>query len=320
MKKTVNLLAIGFVFLLTAACNRTSSVFAGFKKTESGAYMKYYTRGESNVSPRLKDRVTFEMSQYFEDSLVFTTVGDEPIDIILEPASFVGDVTDALLEMHVGDSAGLVVLSDSVFVAVMQMAPPEEYAGKPIYYDLKLLSIKPFEEIEAENKIIADSLKVVEQAFLEQLRNDAKNVQTESGLIILEQTGKGKPAQMGDYVDFDFTMCTQDGDTLMNSYGINPVEIQYGEEFICKGFNEALGLIAEGGTMRFVIPSHLGYDSVGYEMIISPYTSLVVNMKMNDVMDKEAYDKKIAAKEAEREGERQRLMAIEKETLDNYNC
>lgn len=311
-------MAFGFVFLFAVACNRTPNVFAGFKKTKSGAYMKFYTRSESGVSPRLKDRVTFEMSQYFDDSLVFTTVGDEPIDIILEPASFVGDVTDALLMMQIGDSAGLVVLSDSVFVAVMNMETPEEYAGKPIYYDMKLLSIKPFEEIEAENKILADSLKVAEQAYLERLRNDAKNIQTESGLIIMEQTGNGKRARMGDYVDFDFTLCTQNGDTLMNSFGVNPVEIQYGEEFICEGFNEALGLVAEGGMMHFVIPSQLGYDSVGYEGIIKPYTSLVVNMKMNDVMDKEAYDKKIADREAEREAERQRLMAAEKELLENY--
>ena len=93
---------------------------------------------------------------------------------------------------------------------------------------------------------------------------------TESGLIVLEQTGKGRTAQMGEYVNFDFTMCGPKGDTIMHSFGIEPVEMQYGEEFISAGFNEALGMVPEGGTMRFVLPSELAFDSVGYESHIDP--------------------------------------------------
>ena len=318
MNKSAKLFALGLVVLLAVSCSKTPSIYKGFQKTETGAYMKFYEKSGSGLSPRLKDGVIFSLMQYFNDSLLFDTNNSEPIDIILEPAAFVGDVSDALLAMQVGDSARLVVLADSVFIAIMNMDAPEEFAGRPIYYDLKLLSVKPFEVIEEENRRTADSLMAVEEAFLAPLRNDAKNTVTESGLIIMEQKGKGKLAQMGDYVDFDFLMCDCDGDTLMCSYGIESVVMQYGEEFISKGFNEALGMVPQGGVMRFVIPSALGFGGDGYPGVVGSYEPMVVKLTMNEVMDKAAYDKKMAAQEAQLEAERQQRLAMESELIKAY--
>ena len=318
MRKTfISVFALALTMLLVS-CNE-KSVFPGFEKMESGAYMKFYSRGNSEVMPRLNDEATFEMAQYFEDTLLFTTAGDQPMTVVLKKADFVGDVVDGLLMMHVGDSARLVVLADSVFTAMLQMEEiPSEYVGKPIYYDLKLLSVRPFEALEAERRALMDSLKSEEDAFLAPLRDDPKNTMTESGLIILEKTGKGKPAKMGEYIDFDFLMCAPDGDTIMNSFGIEPVEIQYGEEFLSKGFNEALGLVPNGGTMRFVIPSALAFDTAGYEQYILPYTPLVVLLKMNSVMDQAAYQKRQAALEAEKEAERERKLASERKAIADF--
>ena len=123
---------------------------------------------------------------------------------------------------------------------------------------------------------------------------------------------------MGEYVNFDFTMCGPKGDTIMHSFGIEPVEMQYGEEFISAGFNEALGMVPEGGTMRFVLPSELAFDSVGYESHIDPYTPLVVLLKMNSVMDKATYDKKMEALQAQKEAEAKRLMSLEQKTMEDY--
>ena len=318
MKRHLTWASALFAFLMLASCGN-DGIYSGFEKMESGAYMKFYSKGNSEVMPRLNDEATFEMSQYFNDSLLFTTVGDEPMRIVLTKPDFVGDVADALLMMHVGDSARLMVLADSVFTIMLQMEEiPEEYAGKPIYYDLKLLSVKPFEELEVERKALLDSLQLEEGEFLASLRNDAKNSLTESGLIVMEKTGKGRVAKMGDYVDFDFTMCNSKGDTIMNSFGIEPVEMQYGEEFLGEGFTEAIGMVPEGGVMHFVVPSALAYDSAGYEQYILPYTPLVVKLKMNRVMDKAAYEKRQAALEAEREAERERMMALESKTIADY--
>ena len=151
MKKLTGIISAFLLLLVVASCN-DDSPYPGFKKMENGAYMKFYTKGNSDVMPRLKDEVTFEMSQYFNDSLLFTTNGNQPMSIVLTEPDFVGDVVDGLLMMHVGDSARLIVPADSVFTIMLQMTEiPEEYAGKNIYYDLKLLSVRPSETLEAEH-------------------------------------------------------------------------------------------------------------------------------------------------------------------------
>ena len=318
MRRFYNIVAILLLFLTLASCGEDTR-YSGFKKMENGAYMKFYSRGDSDVMPRLRDEATIQMAQYFNDSLLFSTAGDEPMRIVLTESDFVGDVMDGLLMMHVGDSARLMVPADSVLsVSIGMEEVPEEYAGKAIYYDLKLLSVKPFETMDAERKVLMDSLKAEEENFLASLRDDSMNTVTESGLIVLEKTGKGKVAKMGEYVNFDFTLCSHEGDTIMNSFGVEPLEIQYGEDFIGRGFNEALGLVPEGGTLRFVIPSSLAFDSVGYQQFILPYTPIVARLKMNNVMDKATYDKRQMAKAAEMEAEKNRLLALEDKAVADY--
>ena len=318
MRRYLVVFAAVVVAMMMASCG-SDTIYSGFQKMDNGAYLKFYSKGDSKTMPRLEDEVTIHMAQYFNDSMLLNNANSEPMTIVLKEADFVGDVTDGLLMMHVGDSARLVVLADSVFIKIMDMKDiPEEFAGKPIYYDLKLLSVKPFELIESERKVLLDSLKSEEDAFVAALLNNTANTATESGLIVMETKGKGRVAKMGDYVDFDFTMCGPQGDTIMNSFGVEPVEMQYGEEFICQGINEAIGMVPEGGTMRFVVPSSLAFDSIGYEEYIKPYTPLVVVMKMNSVMDKAAYEKKVADREAEMEREKIRQQAKEQKVIDDY--
>ena len=307
-----------FALALMVSC-QSDSVYSGFEKMGNGAYMKFYERSDEKVTPRLKDGVTFEMAQYFNDSLLFTTVGDEPVDIVLEPAAFVGDVTDALLNMHVGDSVRMIVIADSVFSSVMYMETPEEYAGKPIYYDLKLLSITPYEEIESSYKQHLDSLRTKEQTVLEYIRGDEDNEITESGLIVLGKSGNGKTAKMGDFVNFDFMLFSLEGDTIMNSFDVEPLDFQYGaEDFLSKGFTEAVGMTPEGGRLNCVLPSSLAFDSIGYQQIIQPYMPLRVELRMNSIMSKEAHDKYVAEQEAKRKAEHEKVMEKQRQLIAKY--
>ena len=317
MKRSQVLAAVAALSLLMVSC-KNDSVFSGYEKMESGAYMKFFDRYTEGDTPRIGDAVTIEMTQYFNDTMLFTTVGDKPLELEVQTSDFVGDVPDALRMMHVGDSARLAVLSDSVFVTVMQVDVPKEYLGKPIYYDLKLLSIKPKEVIEAERSAMLDSLRMVENDYLVGLQANPKNTVAESGLIVMETTGKGKRAKLGDYVNLDFLMCTIDGDTVMNSFDVESLDMQYGDEFICKGFTEAMGMVPEGGTMRFVIPSELGFDSTGFEKYIKPYAALVVKMRMNKVMDQAEHDAIQARLKAEQEAEKERLLMNESLQIDQY--
>ena len=70
-----------------------------------------------------------------------------------------------------------------------------------------------------------------------------------------------------------------------------------------------------GGTIRFVIPSELAFDSLGYDKYIEPYTPLVVRLKMNSVVDKVTYEKQQAALEAKKEAEKVRKLKLESEAI-----
>jgi FKBP-type peptidyl-prolyl cis-trans isomerase len=317
MRKALNYIVTAAMLLAAVSC-KDSSIYSGYERTESGAYMKFIERHKEGEMPRIGDEVTIEMAQYFDDTLLFTTAGEKPMKLQIESSEFVGDVPDAIRMMHIGDSAQLVVMSDSVFIVMMQMEVPEEYKGKPIYYDLKLLDIKPSEIIEAERRAMLDSLRIVENDYLVGLQADPKNTVTESGLIIMEKKGKGQVAKLGDYLNMDFVMCTMDGDTLMNTIDIEPLEVQYGEEFICKGFAEALGMLPQGGTMHFVIPSELAFDSTGYHGMIGPYAPLVIDLKMNEILDQAGYDAKQARIKAEEEAEKERLSLLESGLIEQY--
>lgn len=318
MKKLLISAIAAALLLSVASCDKTSPVYKGFKKTETGAYMQFYEQHNDGAMPRIGDGVTIEMAQFFNDTMLFTTAGDQPLELEVQQGGFIGDVPDALRAMHVGDSARLVVLSDSVFLKVMQVDMPDEYLGKPIYYELRLLSIKPLEVIQAERKAMLDSLQMAENVYLEGLKADPKNTMTESGLIVMEKTGNGKLAKMGDYLEFDMILSSIDGDTMINTFGVEPVNIQYGDEFICKGFNEALGMVPEGGSMHFVIPSELGFDSTGFNHYIKPYAPLIVNLKMNEVMEKEVWEAKLAQEQAEEQAKREVLMQQETQLLESY--
>lgn len=318
MRKVLISAVAAALLLAVTSCGDKSSVYSGFKKTETGAYMKFYERHNEGEMPRIGDGVTLEMSQFFNDTMLFTTAGDKPLELEVQQGGFIGDVPDALRAMHVGDSARLVVLSDSVFTKVMQVDLPDEYLGKPIYYELKLLSIKPMEVIQAERKALLDSLKMVENNYLEGLKADPNNTLTESGLIVMEKTGNGKLAKMGDYLEFDMILSSIDGDTMINTFDVEPVNIQYGDEFICKGFNEALGMVPEGGSMRFVIPSELGFDSTGFNHYIKPYAPLLVNIKMKEVMEQAAWDAKLAQIQAEEDAKKEVLKQQESQLIENY--
>ena len=307
------------ILFLMASCGHDDSIYAGFERMDNGAYMKFYSHGDSETMPRLKDEVTLEMAQYFNDSLIYSTTEEGPMSLVLHESDFVGDVGDGVLMMHVGDSARLVVMADSVFLKLMNMdSVPQEFAGMPIYYDLKLLSVKPFEVLEVERQAMLESRRQAETEFLAAMQEEPKNTLTELGLIVMAKSGKGKVAKKGDYVVFDFLMCSSEGDTIMNSFDVEPVEMQYGEEFICAGIDEAIGMVPEGGMMRFVVPSVLAFDSVGYQHFIQPYTPLVVEMRMNSVMDKAAYDKKMAEEEAAAEAEKAKRQAEESKTIAAY--
>ena len=297
MKLTQKVILSLLAVLSFAGCD--SSIYKGFTKMDNGAYMKFYVKNDEGAMPEVNDLVTFDMLQFFEDTLIFSTEDEEPIRLAVEEPSFVGDIFAALTMMHVGDSAEMVFLADSMFVKSMEMETPEQMVGKPLYYVIKLLEVKPFAEVDAEYHEWLESQRQAEEEALTPFINDKNNVVLPSGLISCGKLPVGKTAKNGEYVIVDFIMCSLDGDTLMESFSSDEsIEVQLGNEAFFKGMDEIMFLLPKGTRKTFIVPSSLAFDSTGYEDIILPYMPLCLDVKMNDIMSEDAY-KAFQTKKAE---------------------
>ena len=132
-----------YLFLLIicvafVACNKSG--IKGFKKTRNGAYMRFHEVNKTGDLPQLGDYVVFSFSQFLGDSLIGTIESDT---MELTSSYFVGDMMAGLLNMHVGDSATVAFLIDSVCINMLGMdgVPPYLKPGELFYVDMNKQSI-----------------------------------------------------------------------------------------------------------------------------------------------------------------------------------
>ena len=196
-----------------------------------------------------------------------------------------------LLNMHIGDSATVAFLIDSVCINMLGMTEVPSYLtpGMPFYVDMKLKDIISGEEVEAQRQYELLLRKQWDEDHLAMYYSDENNKITENGLIILSVNGKGHGAKDGDILKVCFNLITLDGDTLLDFYKGEPVAVRCGDLDLGNGFSEAMHYVPEGGEAHFVIPSALAFDSVGLENSVLPYTSFILNVKNTAILSWEEY-------------------------------
>ena len=113
-----------------------------------------------------------------------------------------------------------------------------------------------------------------------------------SGLYFIEhEKGKGKKAMQGSMVSVEYV-----GRSLVtgevfdaSEYHGSAYEFKLGVDPVIKGWEEGLKLMNAGGKATFLIPSSLGYDSLGsispssgmYSIL--PYSPLLFEVELVDV-------------------------------------
>ena len=310
MKRLPSYLLVLFVGLLLTSCEK--SVFKGFDKMDNGAYMRFHEVNEQGRMPEIGDHVVVDIKQTLGDTLYYTSEHDEngvPEIEMTEPA-FVGDMMAGLLNMHVGDSATVAFLVDSVCINVLGMSSVPDYltAGTPFLVDIRLKEIIPAEEVAAKRAWELQMKKQDDEDRLAMYYSDVKNKITKDGLIILSVNGKGRGAKDGEILTINFNLVSLDGDTLIDFYNREPVAVRCGDKELGEGFAEAMKYVPEGGDAHFVIPSSRAFDSVGFENYIAPYTSLLLNVNNTKIYTIEEYEEEQKRlKEAENAENQKRL-------------
>jgi FKBP-type peptidyl-prolyl cis-trans isomerase len=144
-------------------------------------------------------------------------------------------------------------------------------------------AIEAFRTFEGSRaKRIEEQKKMAEEA-LEKLA--AGFQKTESGLRYqIIQKGNGTQAEKGKKVSVHYQGALENGQVFDSSYKRKqPIEFQLGVGQVIEGWDEGVALLRVGDKARFVIPSYLGYGSIGAGGVIPPDATLVFDVELMDV-------------------------------------
>jgi len=288
------------VALTSFAC---SSKFSGFDKTDSGLFYKIYNVGEDTTKAKTGDFVSLDMKYVTEgDSVLFdskTGMNGQPIRFKLPPSDFSGDLYEGIRMLTPGDSAEFLINADSLFTITFKMPKRPEFIDSNSY-------LKFFVTLHAAESL--EGMKAKEKELINQYleTNGITAEPLESGLYFIESTpGSGIAVDSGYVVTFHFDLKLADGSQVFSSYDRGePMQLTYGKPFDTPGFDMGIGMMKKGGKAIFIVPSDIAFGSAGRGAIIPPYSTLIYDVEVIDVMTKSESDKMNETKKKQQEMEK----------------
>ena len=302
MKK--NLIILSVALLALSSCQQ-------FKKGE-GEMM--YQIHEDKTTPKINegDFVSVWAVQKTEnDSVIYSSYDyDRPSFLPQQKPAFKGDLYTAIGMLSEGDSATFKISLDSM-TAKMNTPRPENIKGKYMVYTLKVDKVIPkgnstdqvFQaKVEEFFKAEQEKAKNNENARLKAYiqKEKLKPTVTASGLnYVVTQEAKGPIAKPGDTVEVDYTGKFLSGKVFdtsiedvakkngahMQGRPYQPIKIPVGVgSGIIQGWEEALLLLPKGSKAVLVLPSKLAYGEQGSQPAIPPYTPLVFEVEVKNVI------------------------------------
>lgn len=266
----------------------------GFKKADAGYYYKFHVENEDSAQVQMGDLLLITHTIRTEDS---TLIENYPLQLLVREHLFEGDLYDALLDMHKGDSATLILNLDSFALYYFQMEETiePELKERDLYIDIKIQELMPaaeFEEMQqqqqAQYEAMVEQFRLSEDSLLTDYlnTNKIKAKPTESGLIYVKKSnGKGLQAETGKAVSFHYTGKLLDGTVFDSSEGRDPLTITLGAHNVIPGMEEGLAMMKEGEKATLIMPSKVAYGENGAGGVIPPYTTIVFDVELVKVMD-----------------------------------
>ena len=302
------------IALTSLAC---SSQFSGFDKSETGLYYKIYNVGDDTTKAMTGDFVTLNMKYITDkDSVLFDNRAGgmgQPIRFPLPPSDFPGDLYEGIGMLTVGDSAEFLINADSLFTKTFKMPSRPEFIDSNSYvrFYITLLSAEDLANMEANEKVILNEYLTAQQISQEPLS---------SGLYFLEsKKGSGGKIDSGDIVKIQFDLALANGTKVFSSKDRGePVQLTYGKPFDTPGFDEGVGYMLEGGVATFIVPSEIAFGAAGRGAIIPPFSTLVYNVEVVDVMSPTEFEKEQSIQQKQKAMQKEQARMNEAVKMKNY--
>lgn len=224
------------------------------------------------------------------------------------PGMYPGDYNSMFKFLGEGDSAIFRLNLDTMAARSGQPKPP--IADKYVTFTVKVR--KHFKKGELTDSALYAEVDKYFQAELEGLKNAEEGKisgyiasnklepsKTATGLqYVIEEEGAGDKAALGDTVVVNYTGQLTNGvffDTTneelakeeklhnpMRTY--EPIRFSLGNDPVIQGWTEGLQLLSKGGKAKLIIPSSLGYGDGPAGNKIPPYSPLIFEVELVDII------------------------------------
>lgn len=303
------ILMMAFAFM---ACSK----YPGFKKDAAGMYYKIEKGGKDTAKPANGDWVNIDYRitavSKGKDTLVFDSkkAGQSPFHVQIPKDNNKIPIFEAVKMLAQNDSGTFIVKVDTFF-AKLGMKPPYVDSNSMIRFFIHLVN---FENPQAMMKKEDEQLKNYLQT------NSINTPPLSSGVYYLEtEAGKGKKIDTSTYIRLNYTVNLINGKELFSTkqFPETPT-VKYGQPFDTPGFTEAVGKMSKGGKAKVIVPSQSAFGEKGMGSLVPPYSTLVYNVEVEDVMNKAAYDKLQAEKKKKDELKQKESQKSETSQIQKY--
>lgn len=277
-------------------CKKDKS--SDFTTTELGYSFKHCTNNNSNPKAKQGDILYGEMEIRMNDSTVLYSNFGKSERLFQILSSKKGSVDEFLLNLHIGDSAIIVLPGDSVSHYVPNI---NTRSSDKIYFYLKVQQIISKKEIdENERELMEVEKKEFDTIDSYVKSHSLKVVKQESGLYYINIVeGKGVKPSFGDDVKVNYSVSTLDGKIIdsnilpiakkakiySSSRKYEPFLFRLGDDGVIAGWTEGISLMRQGGNAKFIIPSKLAYGAESFGPI-KPNSTLIFEVSLIEVIKK----------------------------------
>ena len=242
------------------------------------------------------------------DSVLFNSYNNGmPSRFLVPESQFKGDLTTGFKLLSEGDSATIKINLDSMAKASSR---PKEMKGKYDIYTLKLIKVIAKGKLSKEVfegrvmeyfKAEATKMKAAEPGIMSKYiaDNNIKATKTATGLNYqITKPGAGPLLSVGDTAVVNYSVKLTKGkvfDTSIKSVAEKnaianpmrqyaPIRVPIGVGAFIPGFDQGLQLLNKGAKAVLVIPSALAYGERGNEPVVPPFSPIVFDVELLDIV------------------------------------
>lgn len=256
-----------------------------YKKLNPELQYAFIINKPTVAKPQDGDQIMVNMMSVCNNRLMFNTAqafkGKPAVYGVTKPA-FKGDLIEAIMLMTPGDSIVCLVDADALFKGSKSKKPDFIKSGDKVQYFIKLVSIKPKEQVQKEQqaaftKQMNEQMAKQKIAAAKQMVKDDKDLKTyfaknkisptktASGLYYtIKEEGSGEMAAVGDSVTMNYTGTLLDGTKFDSNedtafHHVSPFDFILGKGMVIKGWDEGIALLKKGSKATLYIPSSMAY-------------------------------------------------------------